>query len=177
MGTRFPIMTASAQAPSFGNRLITIGLGLLLASAGAFFCVYLWKDYQATRETDHWVETPCEILASTVDENGLTQHGSTRFQLEVRYRYLWDGRSMVGDKVKPHRPIASSHRKMVAEHLEKYPVGLQTTCFVNPDAPEEAVLKLDTKAALYSIWFPALFVVGGVGIAASGLRRSKSANR
>jgi len=165
-------MNRSSNPPSLGNRLITIGLGLVLASAGAFFCVYLWKDYQATLETDHWVETPCEILAATVDENGLTRHGTAKFQLEVRYRYEWDGQSMVGNKVKPHRPIASSHQKMVAGHLEKYPVGLQTTCFVNPDAPEEVVLKLDTKAALYSIWFPALFVVGGLGIAVSGLRRS-----
>jgi hypothetical protein len=37
--------------------------------------------------------------------------------------------------------------------------------FVNPAEPDFAVLKPDTKATGYSIWFPLLFVVGGLGIA------------
>ena len=34
-----------------------------------------------------------------------------------------------------------------------------------------AVLKKDTKAALFSIWFPCLFIVGGAGMILSALFR------
>jgi hypothetical protein len=35
---------------------------------------------------------------------------------------------------------------------------------VNPAEPSFAILKTDSLAPGYSIWFPALFVVGGLGI-------------
>jgi hypothetical protein len=44
-------------------------------------------------------------------------------------------------------------------------------CYVDPKSPDRAVLKRDTKAALYSIWFPCLFVIGGAGMILSALFR------
>lgn len=46
-----------------------------------------------------------------------------------------------------------------------------TMAFVNPTEPNFAVLKPDTKAAGYSIWFPLLFVVGGLGIVVRAIVR------
>ena len=43
--------------------------------------------------------------------------------------------------------------------------------YVNPSDPDFAVLKPDTKAAGYSIWFPLLFVVGGLGITVRAIVR------
>jgi len=52
-------------------------------------------------------------------------------------------------------------------------------CFVNPTAPDEAVLKRGSRGALFSIWFPLLFVVGGLGVAINALRapRQKAGGR
>jgi hypothetical protein len=41
---------------------------------------------------------------------------------------------------------------------------MPTTCRVNPHDPDFAVLKPDSLAPGYSIWFPALFVIGGLGM-------------
>jgi hypothetical protein len=49
--------------------------------------------------------------------------------------------------------------------------------YVNPADVNFAMLKPDSKAAGYSIWFPMLFVIGGLGIALraiSGERRAGS---
>jgi hypothetical protein len=46
-----------------------------------------------------------------------------------------------------------------------------TRCRVNPADPAVAVLRIDSRAPGYSLWFPALFVVGGVGIVVGALRR------
>jgi hypothetical protein len=52
---------------------------------------------------------------------------------------------------------------------------MQTVCYVNPSDPTIAILKHGTRAALYSIWFPLLFVVGGLGIAWTAIRRKAPA--
>ena len=48
--------------------------------------------------------------------------------------------------------------------IKEYPAGKTTTCRVNPNNPDFAVLKPDSLAPGYSIWFPGLFVIGGLGI-------------
>lgn len=48
--------------------------------------------------------------------------------------------------------------------VTKYPVGSKQVCWVNPKDPQMAVLKKETKAPGYSIWFPILFLVGGLGV-------------
>ena len=162
--------------PTLGTRLITAGLGLSVAAAGAFFCWYLWQNYRIARETDRWAETPCEIIVSAIDDSDLTQHGAVKYTLEIRYRYTVDGEDYIGEKVNRNRPVASADPEKTGSVQERYPVGSKAVCFVDPANPEEAILKRDSKAALYSIWFPALFVVGGIGIAVAGFRR-KGARR
>jgi hypothetical protein len=44
-------------------------------------------------------------------------------------------------------------------------------CWLDPDLPEMVVLKKDSKAALYTIWFPFLFIIGAVGMIYSALFR------
>jgi hypothetical protein len=65
----------------------------------------------------------------------------------------------------------SSHKEGTEERLEQYPVGKEVTAYVNPADPEFAILEHSSKAALYSIWFPCLFMVGGVGMIISALRK------
>jgi hypothetical protein len=45
---------------------------------------------------------------------------------------------------------------------------------VNPALPAEAVLEHASRAALYSIWFPLLFVVGGLGMLRGALKRART---
>ena len=64
----------------------------------------------------------------------------------------------------------SSHKEAAQEKLEAYPEGKAVTCYVNPEDPAFAILEHSTRAALYSLWFPLLFVVGGAGMILSALR-------
>jgi len=41
---------------------------------------------------------------------------------------------------------------------------------VNPNDADFTMIKPDSKAAGYSIWFPMLFVVGGLGISIKAIR-------
>ena len=61
--------------------------------------------------------------------------------------------------------------------LAQFPPGTETIAWVNPANPAETVLIRDKRTAIYSIWFPCLFVIGGLGIAASSLARNLSSPR
>jgi hypothetical protein len=91
---------------------------------------------------------------------------------EVRYVYELAGQGHTGTRVK-RVDGATTHEERAQAVVATYPVGRQTVCFVNPNAPEEAVLKRGSRGALYSIWFPLLFVVGGLGVAINALRRPR----
>ncbi len=148
-----------------------IGMGLSLIAAGAFFVWYLWAFYQKAGRMDDWVETPCTIEKSEIDDSGLTQHYATKYSLVTEYRYAFRGESYLGNRYQRIQPFSSSRKKMESKR-DRFPVGSEAICWVNPDDPAQAVLKKDTKAAIYSIWFPGLFVLGGVGIILAALRRS-----
>ena len=153
-----------SRANSIASRLWGAALGLMLAAAGALICWYLWLAYQDAKLTDHWVRTPCEVIANHVDDSQVNQHGMPKFKLLISYRYEFDGELRVSDKVR-RSPLTSSSPEKIDKWLEKYPIGLKTTCLVNPDDANEAILKPNSKAALYTMWFPAMFLIGGIGIA------------
>jgi hypothetical protein len=64
----------------------------------------------------------------------------------------------------PKMSFVTKDKFKAEEALSNYPTGRNLICFVNPNNPKEAVLEHGTKAGLYSIWFPLLFVAGGLGI-------------
>ncbi len=163
-----PPTPISRPAANWGGRLWLAGMGLSIAAAGAFFMWFLWKNFDVAQEMDHWVETPCTILAATLDDSQIDQHFETKYEFQVSYRYEFGGRTYLGERVKS-KPVVSGVPKKLEKWQRRYQTGQEAVCHVNPDAPEEAVLSRDTKASIYSLWFPGLFVVGGLGVALSGL--------
>ena len=117
-----------------------------------------------------WVKTPCTIQTSEADDTTRNQRGDPKYILEITYHYEFDGTPYVGDRLK-RLPVEGSDPRKVNLKLKEYPAGRETVCYVDPDEPDFAVLKKDSKAGLYSIWFPCLFIIGGAGIMLSALFR------
>ncbi|MEM7697846.1 MAG: DUF3592 domain-containing protein [Verrucomicrobiota bacterium] len=146
-----------------GGRLWKTCLGLLVAGAGWIFVLYLWGSYQRAKVMDDWVEVPASIVSSEIDDSALTQRGTPKYRLDVRYDYVFEGKDYRGNRV-TRLPVESGHLGKVQKKQEDFRTGQVVSAFVNPQEPSTAVLKRDTKAPLYSIWFPFLFVFGGLGI-------------
>ncbi len=163
MATAFPSPPAP-QPASLGARLLLSVFGLILAAAGAFFTYELWQAYQRAAVTYTWPETPCIITSSEVLEDRLSLSSPVAYLPVIHYSYIVDDASLVGEKIK-RVPGQKFKEKAEAEELVKlYPAGQGAKCYVNPEDPHEAILKRDSKAALYAIWFPLLFVIGGLGM-------------
>ena len=143
-------------------------MGLILIAVAWALVTYLWDSYRRAARMDAWVEVPCRIETLGVEDTQQNQRGMPKYLLEVTYRYQWQGHDYVGNRIKRLPTEASDPRKLKSK-IEAYAAGTETVCYVDPDAPELAVLKKDSKAALYTIWFPCLFIVGGAGMIVSAL--------
>jgi hypothetical protein len=147
-------------------------MGLFLALAGIVFTWVLWTAWQRAEETRRWTPTPCRIISSRLGKEQPTPNSNTAYRAEVRYSYTFAGSPMTGSLIKRVNS-PSQHDDVARKKLESYPVGAELTCYVNPAKPDQAILKHDSRAPLYSIWFPILFVVGGLGMAWNALFKNK----
>ncbi|MDZ4288523.1 MAG: DUF3592 domain-containing protein [Prosthecobacter sp.] len=164
-------MNASHSNANAGRYWLA-SMGLFLALAGAAFTYGLWGAWQKAEETRHWVATPCRIVSSRIVSARPSPQSNIEHRVELRYRFDFGGQSLFGSHIKRvEGPTA--HKAEATKKLEAYPVGLETTCWVNPADPQQTVLKHSGRGALYSIWFPILFVIGGLGMAWNALRRRR----
>ena len=148
-------------------------MGLVLAVLGTVFTGVLWHSWRLAEETRSWAATPAKILSSQVITDQATPHSPVKFRAVVRYQYQFGGGVYHTDRIR--RSDGPKGYREDAEALrEEFTPGQAVTCWVNPEEPSYAVLKHDTRAPLYSIWFPLLFVVGGLRMAWGVLRRKRT---
>ncbi|MBL9117338.1 MAG: DUF3592 domain-containing protein [Verrucomicrobiaceae bacterium] len=147
-----------------------MGMGVTLVLAGSLFTWVLWSAYVRADATRSWLALPCTVLSSQIKPEKATVTSPTKFLVQVRYQYTHDGQRYVGDRIKRLPSIHTTMEKAESTR-QNYVPGQMITCWVNPHSPTEAVLKHDTRAALYSIWFPLLFVFGGLRMAWSAWKK------
>lgn len=149
-------------------------MGLFLILAGTFFAWRMWLSYDKAQVTRRWTEVPCRIVSSRLVSERPTPNSAPAHRVEVRYEYEINGARHSSQRVRQVEAAASQHLEDVRQKQQGYPPGAEKICYVNPQAPDEAVLEHASRAALYSIWFPLLFVVGGVGMVWGILRQKRT---
>jgi len=167
-------MTAT---PTSGARLLKALMGLAIALSGLLFTGLLWWSYERAQQTRHWPKAEAVIILSQViSERPSPGSPQMSHRVEVRYNYEYQGSRYTGTRVKRVEGPSNNRDKM-DEIVASYPPGKMVTCYINPEQPGFAILEHATKAGLYSIWFPLLFVVGGGGMIISALRKPKDAGK
>ncbi len=147
-------------------------MGLAFMIMGGAFTFFLWLSYERAEEPRSWTVVPCTIITSQLNTDRVTPDSPVTYKAEVLYRYNIGGVIHTGNLIR--RVNGRTADKPKAElAVATYRVGTSATCFVNPVDPKMAILEQSTKAAIYAIWFPMLFVVGGVGMVVSAFRRGK----
>jgi hypothetical protein len=166
----FRMPHSSANSGTVAGRWFLAMLGLSLALIGGLFVWLMARSYLRAREMRNWPEVSCEILTSGVVERRHDENSPLEFRHDLAFGYQWQGEPRTGDRL-TLRGNSWTSREKAEKQAAAYPVGTTTICHVSPTAPDLAVLKMDSLAPGYSIWFPALFVVGGLGIALRALIR------
>ncbi len=140
-------------------------MGVFLALLGGFFVSIMWVSSERARESRSWPEVECTILVSEIEDRLFTANSPVEYRHHLLFGYEWDGEAMTSERVGLRENPWSSKRDAVMERVALYPPGMVTRCRVNPADPSVAILEPDSMAPLYSIWFPGLFVLGGVVMA------------
>lgn len=146
-------------------------MALFLIAAGSFFAWRMWLSYEQAQITRGWTQVPCHILSSRIVSARPTPNSAPAHRVEIRYAYELNGVQHSSGRIRQVAAAPTQHLEKAQLQQMAYPPGSTQVCFVNPRAPDEAVLQHASRAALYSIWFPLLFVVGGLGMLWGTLRR------
>lgn len=160
---------------STGSRVYLTIIGLMLAFVGGIFSWLMWRSFQRAREVEGWPQVPCIILRSEAEERQIDPNGPVERRFAVLYGYHWDGVPRESEHLRLRDNPWTGKEDVVKAYIERYPEGSKQQCRVNPGNNPKikvpAVLEPESKAPGYSLWFPLLFVVGGLGIAAGAWRK------
>lgn len=153
-----------SAAPTRGGRVFLVFLGLSLVLIGGVFVWLMARSYLRAKDMRSWPEVPCEILVSEIETRRHDPQSPLEYRHDVTFGYEWQGKARTSDRFSLRGGSWSSKREIAEGRLADHPVGTSSVCRVHPQDPDFAVLKPDSLAPGYSIWFPGLFVLGGVVI-------------
>ena len=158
-----------SSSKSSGGRWFLVAVGLSLALIGGIFVWLMARSFLRARDMHAWPQVPCEVISADLTERRHDPQSPREFRLDVVYGYEWQGKRLTSDRFSLRGSPWTSKMNLAESRLQEFPVGRRTVCWVNPHIPEYAVLKPDSLAPGYSIWFPSLFVVGGLVMAIRAL--------
>ena len=140
-------------------------IGLSTASIGALFVWLLAQSYLNAKAMRSWPQVPCTVLLSSIEERQHDPYSPVEYRHNILYGFEYNGQNLTGSLLTLRGNPWSKKRGDIEQRITTLPVGTKTTCLVSPDHPHTAVLKPDSLAPGYSIWFPSLFVIGGLVMA------------
>lgn len=148
-----------------------LAVGLPTVLIGVVFVVFLYLAYERARQTRSWTPRTCVIEQSAVTWDRTTTHSPIRYRAHILYRYRIAGQSHSSARIK-RVDGSSADKKTIERSIADYPPGSTHTCFVDPGDHSFAILEHAPLAPIYTIWFPSLFILGGIGIIIGSIRRS-----
>ncbi|KPK37950.1 MAG: hypothetical protein AMJ65_13515 [Phycisphaerae bacterium SG8_4] len=118
-----------------------------------------------------WQSIPCRILRSEVRSH--EGDDSTTYSVHILYEYEFNGQTYRTDR---YSFIGGSSSGYKGKRLivDRYKVGSEALCWVDPTQPAEAVLFRGFSPVMWFGLIPAVFILVGVGGITGTLRRKRS---
>jgi len=133
---------------------VTVGLGVMVYNVAD---TYRWDEVPATLEH-----------AEVVVREGGPRHDRP-FQLDVRYRYQFDGKEFTGGRDTLDDGYERDYENLALRRAELL-ADDSLVVYVNPNDPGEAILRRTTLWIAFVILFPLVFVGVGIGFLVAGVR-------
>jgi len=144
-------------------------IGLMLISVSVVFEWLMLRSYLNAKESRQWPGVEAVILSSDVRERKISGY-PVELRFDVVFEYSYQGKVYSSTRLSPRGSKWTRDRDSVKELTQKYPVGSSHNAWVDPKSPDAAILKHDSKAAGYTLWFPVVIMVGGGGMIWGALR-------
>jgi hypothetical protein len=163
---------SSKDTGKLAGRFFVCMIGIMLVLVAVLFEWLMLRSYLKAKETREWPQAEAIVTRSRVEERHISG-SAPEARLNLRYKYDYNGQSYICGNITPRGSKWSRERTTVTSLLAEYPAGSAHQAWINPEYPDVAILKHDTKAAGYTLWFPAVIMVGGCGIIWGGVRNNK----
>jgi hypothetical protein len=119
-----------------------------------------------------WVETPCTIVSSEVQETG---DDEKPYRPAARFRYEVGGRAFHGETIARGSGGTANYDK-ARDAAARYTPGTALTCWYDPDHPALSVLERRLPWIFLVVFFPLIFVaIGAIGLWATWRGEPESA--
>ena len=145
-------------------------LVFLLLGGGLCYAFLVRPLVRIVRAT-HWPAAPCVIVSSDVQSHS-GDHGNT-YSVNILYAYEFNGQTYKANRYDFMGGSSSGYngKRQIVDRLRP---GTKTICYVNPLAPEEAVLVRGFTPAMWFGLIPLGFVLAGTFALVWRLRNWKS---
>lgn len=132
-----------------------------------------YRTAERVEAAQSWLETPCTVVSFETYQTPSAQRGHKRTHYELSYEYRIFGKPYRSSRLDFNSGSLGNELDWAQELRETLPPGTETTCYVNPDNREDAVMfrdrLLDTRLPGLTIIGVAM-VIGGVLSTNLGLR-------
>jgi len=151
-------------------RLFLCMIGVMLILVGGVFSWLMIRSYQHAKASREWPQVEAMVLRSVVDERVIKGY-PREFRLNILFGYTYQDQEYTSDTISPRGAKWTKEVEVVGELAKQYSANSSHTAWVNPSQPDVAILEHDTKAAGYTVWFPAVIIIGGVGMIWGAFKR------
>ena len=155
---------------NIGGAIYLSVLGLVLILAGSSFMWLMARSYQRAADMRGWQRVDAVVLRAEIEERKIGSDVPKDYRVGLLYGYTYNEQNYTGDRITLRPNPWTKDRGRAEKALALLKEGETIDAYVKPDDPALAILKLDTKAPGYSIWFPGVFVLGGFGIIFGAIR-------
>lgn len=159
------------QENPWAGKLFLCLIGLMVLAAGGIFEWLMLRSYLNAKETRTWPQAQATIIFSEVEQRQY-QGSPKEYRLLLAYSYVFQGKEYSSDRFSPRGSKWTRKQEKVEGLAKEYPKDSSHTVWIDPGKPDQAILKHDTKAAGYTLWFPTLFIIGGLGMIFGAFKRS-----
>lgn len=148
--------TSDSIDQSIGRTFILFWVSCLLIIIISVFCIFFLPMIKAL----FWQKTPCQIVKSEIIVERENDIYRRVYNVSINYQYVFNGQSFVGGKYN-FDEYGSMLSPIMENIINKYPVGLKTNCYVNPNDPTMAVLYRGPYLHLLFCLMPVGMLIGG----------------
>lgn len=160
-------MTSPSKSYSLPHYIVAILLGGIMVAIGwSTTKMLVWTPMSSYLAARSWQQIPCTIQESRLGRATGPKRDGRESRIEVTYTYSLRGREYSSSRYDLLGAYTTTDQREKREILARYPKGTRTLCWVNPENPQEAVLKRDFSAdylvgSLFSLFIPAGLVAIG----------------
>jgi hypothetical protein len=155
---------AAVKSRNIKGSLFLTGIGLSLCLVSGIFLWLMTRSYMRSQAMTQWPKHSALILDSGVRRIDWAEGMPPSYEPHILYRYRVAETDHESERLGLRGSPRFKNQQQAAYLAKDFIVGQMVTCWVSPADPTLSLLKLDSRAAGYSLWFPGLFFLGGVGM-------------